>query len=89
MDGDVTPCLRYRSALRYRWPAPFGILGALESGYPLRSLWRFFGPSPRTRSDLWFSDPLPHLAEIAFAARRIYGRKCLRPPQRATSWEAV
>ena len=89
LEGDVEPCFRYQSGLRYRWPWPFGILDTLGRGHRWPSFREFFGPSRGTQSDLWFSDPLPHLAEIAFAAGRLYKRKSLRSAQRATSWEAV
>jgi predicted ATP-grasp superfamily ATP-dependent carboligase len=88
VDGDVKPCFRYQAGLRYRWPVPFGILDALSRGHTWRSLWEFFGPSPGTRSDILVTDPLPHFAEVAFAAGRFLSSKKPRPPERVTSQDA-
>jgi hypothetical protein len=43
----------------------------MDTGKWLRALWEFFGPRPGAKSDLRVSDPLPLIAEIFFAWRRI------------------
>lgn len=78
-DGDVAPVHRYEAGLRYRWPFPLGMLHSLECGEPFSALWDFIGPARGARSDIRWSDPLPHVAEMADIARRAWKRRSIRP----------
>jgi predicted ATP-grasp superfamily ATP-dependent carboligase len=72
LDGDIDPVFEHEVGLSYRWPFPYGVLYALRSEAPWRALWEFVRYRPNTRSDLWLTDPLPHLAELALTARRLW-----------------
>ncbi len=79
IEGDVEPAVDYAVGLRYRWPFPYALLAAMESGRVAASLREFLWPGARTRSDLRVSDPLPLLAEGAFLVRRLFAERRLRP----------
>ncbi|MDZ7637537.1 MAG: ATP-grasp domain-containing protein [Bryobacterales bacterium] len=72
LDGDIEPVTGYRLEQRFRWPLPFALL-ALKHRAPWDVVREFFLPARGVTSDLRWSDPLPHLAEIAFAVRRLSG----------------
>jgi predicted ATP-grasp superfamily ATP-dependent carboligase len=83
VDGDVDPVLEYRVGLRYRAWFPIVLLYAVEARGGWRSLWEFFRPEHDTVSDVWFSDPVPTLAEVFYICRRIWSRRLqLRDSQR-------
>lgn len=69
----------YRVGLRYRWWTAFGLLAALESPEPWRTLWTMVAPARDSRSDLRLADPVPHLVELLGVARRMIARRSLRP----------
>jgi hypothetical protein len=46
-------------------------LHAMDTGKWLRTLWEFGIPRPGVKSDLRVSDPLPLIAEILYAWKRI------------------
>ena len=73
LEGDVQPIQSYRVGLRYRWPFPHGWRHARQQEHRWRSLWQFLKPRRNTCSDLWLSDPRPHLAEACFYRRRARG----------------
>jgi predicted ATP-grasp superfamily ATP-dependent carboligase len=61
----------YQPGRHFRWPLPFALL-ALREGASMREIYReFFEPGPDKAFDIQLRDPLPHLAEILFAARRL------------------
>lgn len=79
MEGDVEPVLRYRVGLRYRWTLPFGLAHALVSRNKLQSMWMFLRLDAGATSDLWLSDPFPHLAEMFWTSGpRIQARLATR-----------
>lgn len=71
MDGDIAPVTSYKIGLHFRWPAPYGLLHAAETGKWLRTFWEFFYPHPGLKSDLRISDPMPFIAETLFALKRM------------------
>jgi biotin carboxylase len=79
IDGDVEPAFSYAVGKRYRWTTAYGLLAVLESDRRWRTAWDFFGPARGTASDLCLRDPLPHIAELSYAARRLWERRSLRP----------
>jgi predicted ATP-grasp superfamily ATP-dependent carboligase len=85
IDGDVEPAGGYTVGLRYRWPVAFGLLAALESPEPWATLRSLITPARGSRWDLRPSDPLPHLAEMLYVARRMVERRSLLP-QRTVAW---
>ncbi|MGB5660033.1 MAG: ATP-grasp domain-containing protein [Thermoanaerobaculia bacterium] len=78
IHGDIESVTDYRVGLQFRWPVPYALLHALESRRSWSSLWRFLRPSHEIRSDLWLTDPLPWLAESAFAVQRMAHRSVQR-----------
>ncbi len=70
MDGDVKPQYDYRVGLRYRWPFPFAILYAMETGRWAASFRDFLLPRSSTRSDLSLSDPMPLIMEFWYTLDR-------------------
>jgi len=70
IEGDVQPQFSYRVGLRYRWPFPFAILHAMETGRWARDFRDFLLPRRATCSDLCFSDPLPLIMELVYTFRR-------------------
>jgi predicted ATP-grasp superfamily ATP-dependent carboligase len=74
-DGDVDPVRSYRVGQRFRWPFPYALLVALETGRWWDSIWPFVRPDRRATSDLWLSDPLPLLAESVAILRRLCRRR--------------
>jgi predicted ATP-grasp superfamily ATP-dependent carboligase len=71
MEGEIAPT-PYQVGRRFRWPMPFAFL-ALRDGGTLREVIReFVLPAPGSAVDLQLRDPMPHLAEILFAVRRVF-----------------
>jgi predicted ATP-grasp superfamily ATP-dependent carboligase len=71
LHGDFESPSSYQPGRHFRWPLPFALL-ALREGGSLREVYReFFRPGPDKAFDIQLRDPLPHLAEILFAARRL------------------
>jgi hypothetical protein len=68
VDGDIDPVFDYQVGLRYIWPFPWR-LRALTSLLPLDS---------NLKTDLWFSDPLPLLAELRYYVERLWHRRFRR-----------
>lgn len=59
---------------RYRWTHPYGLLSLLR-GEPFLNIIRdFFLPHSGAHNDLWLSDPIPHLAEVIYALKRMAAR---------------
>lgn len=73
--GDVRPVTSYHVGLSYRWPWPYGILNAAETGRWFRTLGEFFGAGRGVKSDLWMSDLVPVFAEIVFAGQRFLSNR--------------
>jgi len=73
-QGDVPMTTSYKVGLTFRWPVPYGVLHAVETGQWLHTLREFFAPRRALKSDLWATDLLPFLAEIAFACARLVSR---------------
>jgi predicted ATP-grasp superfamily ATP-dependent carboligase len=71
VDGDVKPVSSYEVGLGFRWPVPYGLLHAFETGRWMDALWKFWGPRKGVKSDMRISDPLPLAAEAVFALKRI------------------
>jgi predicted ATP-grasp superfamily ATP-dependent carboligase len=71
LNGDIDPVFEYRVGLRYRWFWPQGLQYAAHSEHPWRSLRAFLRPLRGVCSDLWLSDPLPHLAQAILLARSL------------------
>lgn len=60
----------YRVGLRYRWPFPYALLHAMETGRWWGAFRDFVLPRRATRSDISFSDPIPLLMELAYTFDR-------------------
>jgi predicted ATP-grasp superfamily ATP-dependent carboligase len=70
MDGDVDPIHNYRVGLKYRWPIPYGWLYVREQPRRWSAFWDFIRYDPAARSDIWLSDPWPHIMGIVHDYRR-------------------
>jgi len=68
VDGDVEPVFDFKVGATYRWPFPYDFRLALESEYPLKALREFIRFGAGVKTDLWPSDPLPHLVGLAAAS---------------------
>jgi predicted ATP-grasp superfamily ATP-dependent carboligase len=77
MEGDIEPRWDYRVGARYRWPAPLGLLHIAQAPRKAEAVWSLFGPARDAGGDWWWSDPVPVLAEVGYALRRMWGRKRL------------
>jgi predicted ATP-grasp superfamily ATP-dependent carboligase len=60
LEGDVEPRFAYRVGLRYRWLFPYAFLPA-PTGPAWRHLRDVLRLGSADHSDLWLSDPLPHV----------------------------
>ena len=60
----------YRVGLRYRWPFPYALLHAMETGRWWGAFRDFVVPRRATRSDISFSDPMPLFMELAYTFNR-------------------
>jgi len=87
-DGDVPEQAEYRVGLRYRWPFPYAILHARETGRWLGSFRDFLLPRRATRSDLSLTDPAPLIMEFAYTARRVWRRRG-RAVDPVAEWRSV
>jgi predicted ATP-grasp superfamily ATP-dependent carboligase len=82
-EGDVKAQLDYQVGLRYRWPFPYAILHAMETGRWLGAFKDFIVPRKATRSDLLITDPMPMIMELFYTLERLWKRrfKTLRSTQ--------
>jgi len=83
IDGDIPETDSYRVGTALRWSLAYGPLAIMESASPWRTAWRFFGPCQGAGSDLCLSDPVPHLADLFYVARRMWNRGSISPTQGA------
>ena len=79
LGEDVPPAFDYAVGQRYRFPFPFGLLALGEGGCRWRTVRDFFVPGRGVCSDVEWRDPLPHLAEAVYVARRAWERRRLPP----------
>ena len=56
--------LTFPEGLRMRFPFPMGLHYLAASSNKLSVGWQLFGPSLRTTSEFWWSDPIPGLVQI-------------------------
>ena len=89
IDGDVPETYSYRVGTALRWSLAYGALAVMESASPWRTSWRFFGPFQGAGSDLCLSDPVPHLADLFYVARRMWNRGSLAPTRGAERKPAI
>jgi len=73
-EGDVECPSTYRVGLRYRWPYPFAILHATETGRWVGTVKDFLVPRRATRSDLDLTDPFPLIMEALYSLERFRRR---------------
>lgn len=77
VEGDCEPQFDYPIGRIYRWPFPHLFARTFHEKEKLRAWKEFFFPGDGVKSDLQFSDPLPHLVSTAQAAylglRRLTG----------------
>jgi predicted ATP-grasp superfamily ATP-dependent carboligase len=71
MQGDINPVSSYKIGLAFRWPVPYGLLYAIDTGRWFRTIWEFFGLRRGVKSDLRILDALPSIAELLFAWERV------------------
>jgi predicted ATP-grasp superfamily ATP-dependent carboligase len=74
-EGDIEPHLHFQVGLRYRWPFPFAILHAMETGRWGGAAKDFLIPRRSTHSDIELTDPLPTIMEVFYAAQRLKRRR--------------
>jgi predicted ATP-grasp superfamily ATP-dependent carboligase len=79
LGQDVSSSSDYEVGLRYRFPFPFGLLAMGDSGPWWQTAREFFGPERGIRSDVVWSDPLPHLAEALYIGQRAWDRRSVCP----------
>jgi len=87
-DGDVPFQSGYRVGLRYRWPFPYALLHARESGRWWGSVRDFLLPGREKRSDISFTDPMPLVMEVLYTAKRVWGQR-FSSLDTVQDWEAV
>ena len=82
-EDDVATQFDYRVGLRFRWPFPYAILHAMETGRWLKAFKEFLAPRKATRSDLVVTDPMPLIMEFRYILERLWKRgfKTLRSTQ--------
>jgi predicted ATP-grasp superfamily ATP-dependent carboligase len=73
--GDVETQLDYRVGLRFRWPFPYAILHAMETGRWAGAFKDFLAPRKATRSDLVVTDPMPLIMEFYYTLERLWKRR--------------
>ncbi len=74
-EGDIEAHSHYRVGLRYRWPFPYAILHAMETGRWGRTVKDFLIPRRSTRSDIEWTDPMPMFMEVFYAMQRLKRRR--------------
>jgi len=82
-EGDIESQSRYKVGLRYRWPFPFAILHAMETGKWISAAKTFLVPRKSTLSDITVTDPMPLIMEVLYSVGRLRRRrfKTLRSTQ--------
>jgi predicted ATP-grasp superfamily ATP-dependent carboligase len=70
VDGDVDPVHTYQAGMKYRWPIPYGWLFAKQQTRRWSAFWEFLRRDPHARSDLWLTDPWPHIMGLVHDQRR-------------------
>ena len=75
--------LDYQVGLRYRWPFPYAVLHAMETGRWLGAFKDFIVPQKAAKSDLLITDPMPIIMELFYTLERLWKRrfKTLRSTQ--------
>ena len=74
VHGEVEPVFDYRVGQRYRWTYWYGSPEQPVGGLQLRALLDALLPTKRRATDLWLSDPGPHLAAAWGSGRAAFER---------------
>jgi predicted ATP-grasp superfamily ATP-dependent carboligase len=87
-DGDIESQSHYQVGLRYRWPFPFGILHALETGHWLSAVKDFLVPRKNTFSDVEITDLMPLIMELSYAMGR-FRRRRFKTLRQTQDWSEI
>jgi len=74
-EGDIQSQSHFQVGLRYRWPFPFAILHAMETGRWGGAAKDFLLPRKSTRSDIELTDPMPTIMDVFYAVQRFKQRR--------------